>query len=242
MNTYKQEIALTFTQCDMAGVWRPSAILEAMQDAAGIHGAELGFGRETLLQQGLIWIITRLEVEMDRYPRFGETVTVETFPTAARRWFFPRWFLFRDQNGQEVGRAGSLWALLDLNARRMAPPTSVIPLLPDNSALTPPMSLPATCNQVGKVQLEGTYVPQYADLDGNMHVNNVKYLDFCCNALGIDTMRCCCLHRFAINYNKEIVPGQRITTLLGRDGDSFSFSGMEGDVRHFDISGILMPR
>ncbi len=242
MNVFQQEIQLQFTHCDLAGTWRPSAILETMQDMAGIHGTELGFGREAMLKQNLVWVVTRLEVEMDRYPRYGETVHVETFPTINRRCFFPRWFLFKDADGHEIGRAGSLWALLDLSARRMAPPTAVTPLLPDNSGLTPPMSLPATCFQVGKVQVEGLYVPQYADLDVNMHVNNVRYMDLCCNALGIDAMRENWMHRFAINYDKEIVAGQQIKTLLGRDGESFSFSGVEGDQRHFDISGILLPR
>lgn len=242
MNVFQSDFTLQFTQCDLSGAWRPSAVLETMQDVATRHGTELGFGRDALLHKGLVWVITRLEVEMDRYPRLGETVHVETFPTANRRWFFPRWFIFRDAGGQELGRAGSLWALLDVNARRMAPPTAVVPLLPDNSALTPPMALPATCDQVGQVQQEGLFVPQYADLDVNMHVNNVRYLDLCCNALGIDTLRTHWLRRFAVNYDREIVPGQRIRTLLGRDGDRFSFSGAEGDQRHFEISGILLPR
>ena len=38
-----------------------------------------------LLKQNIVWIITRMEVEMSRYPMLGETVTVETFPTPARR-------------------------------------------------------------------------------------------------------------------------------------------------------------
>ena len=32
-----------------------------------------------------------------------------------RRWFFPRYYVFRDEQGQELGRAGSLWALLNLS-------------------------------------------------------------------------------------------------------------------------------
>ncbi len=242
MDLYRMSKELMTTDCDLAGAWRPSGILEAMQDAAGVHGEKLGFGREALLKQGLIWVISRLEVEMDAYPHFGDSVTIETFPTANRRWFFPRWYVFKNSAGEEIGRAGSLWVLLDLKARRMAPPDAVASLIPDNSALSVPMNLPSTCMEVGQVKKENLYIPQYADLDLNMHVNNVKYLDLCCNALGIEMMQRHCLRRFAVNYTQEIRAGQQIRTVLGMDGDLFSFSGLEGDRRHFDISGELMKR
>ena len=36
----------------------------------------LGFGREALSPMGIVWVVTRLEVVMDRYPLIGETVTL----------------------------------------------------------------------------------------------------------------------------------------------------------------------
>lgn len=242
MNVYTQEKLLMTADCDCTGFWRASSILELMQDAAGVHGTMLGFGREALLEHGLVWVISRLEVEMDRYPRFGDKVTVETFPTANRRCFFPRWYVLKDEGGKEIGRAGSLWMLLDFKERKLAPPTLVVPLLPDNSALTPPMPLPSTCRETEGDKQEGLYIPQYADLDLNMHVNNVKYMDLFCNALGVETMQHYCLRRFAVNYAREIRAGQKLRTLLGRDGLECSFSGMEGEERHFDISATLMAR
>lgn len=242
MNVYSQDKLLMTADCDCTGSWRASSILELMQDAAGAHGTMLGFGREMLLEHGLVWVISRLEVEMDRYPHFGDSVRVETFPTANRRCFFPRWYVFKDAENREIGRAGSLWMLLDFKERKMASPALVAPLLPDNSALTPPMPLPSLCGEVGGAKLENLYIPQYADLDLNMHVNNVKYMDLFCNALGIETMQTYCLRRFTVNYIREIRAGQKLRTLLGKDGLECSFTGMEGDERHFDISATLMAR
>ena len=73
----------------------------------------------------------------------------------------------------------------------------------------------------------------------NGHVNNTRYLDWCCNALGIDVMRTHEMRRFAVNYNQEILPGQEVRTVLRHDGNTFSFSGFEGDIRHFDVGGTL---
>ena len=145
---YRHEFVIDTTSCDFLGRWRPSAILEAMQEAAGTHAELLGIGRAALLRQDLVWILTRTEVVMDRYPLFGETVTLETFPAGHRRWFMPRYFRFLDKNGEQIGYAGSLWALLDVNTRRMAAPDPILAYFPDNSDLPAPMGLPALVGEV----------------------------------------------------------------------------------------------
>lgn len=242
MKTYREDVRILTKDCDLTGQWKPSAILEVMQELAGIHGTLIGVGRHALLQKGVVWVLTRVEVVMDRYPKIGDTVSIETFPMPVRRWFFPRYFIFRDEHGEEIGRAGSLWVLLDVNTRKMAKPDICAALMPDNSDLLAPLGLPATVAEVSGTLETGCHIPVYTDLDINGHVNNTKYMDWCCNALGIDTMKASCLSRFDVNYNMEILPGQEIRSELRRLGDEFSFSGFNGDARHFDVGGVLTPR
>ena len=242
MKTYREDVRILTKDCDLTGQWKPSAILEVMQELAGIHGTLIGVGRNALLQQGVVWVLTRVEVVMDRYPKIGDTVSIETFPMPVRRWFFPRYFIFRNEQGEEIGRAGSLWVLLDVNTRKMAKPDICAALMPDNSDLLAPLGLPATVTEVSGTLETDTHIPVYTDLDINGHVNNTKYMDWCCNALGIDTMKENCLSRFDVNYNLEILPGQQIRSELRRLGNDFSFSGFEGDARHFDVGGVLSAR
>lgn len=240
--TYKEEMLLRTCHCDLMGQWRPSAILETMQEMAGMHSELLGVGRNSLIQQGIVWVLTRVEVVMDRYPKVTDQISVETFPMPIRRWFFPRYYIFRDDHGAEIGRAGSLWALLDFKTRKMTKPDMIAHLMPDNSDLLAPLGLPATVTEVSGTLTTGIRRPEYTDLDVNMHVNNTKYMDWCCNALGIDAMKDNCLARFDVNYDMEIRPGQEIRTELRRLGNDFSFCGFEGEQRHFDVGGVLKPR
>ena len=242
MKTYREDLRILTKDCDLTGQWKPSAILEVMQEMAGIHGTLIGVGRNALLKQGVVWVLTRVEVVMDRYPKIGDTISIETFPMPVRRWFFPRYFIFRDEHGDEIGRAGSLWVLLDISTRKMAKPDIAAALMPDNSDLLAPLGLPATVTEVSGTLETATHTPVYTDLDINGHVNNTKYMDWCCNALGIDTMKENCLSRFDVNYNLEILPGQQIRSELRRLGNDFSFSGFEGDTRHFDVGGVLSVR
>lgn len=242
LKTYREDLRLPTKDCDLTGQWRPSAILETMQETAGAHSALLGVGRGALLQKGVVWVLTRVEVVMDRYPKIGDNISIETFPMPVRRCFFPRYFIFRDEHGQELGRAGSLWVLLDVNTRKMAQPDICATLMPDNSDLLAPLGLPATVTEVSGTLETSAHFPVYTDLDVNGHVNNTRYMDWCCNALGIDTMRQHCLSQFDVNFNLEILPGQDIRCQLRRLGNAFSFSGFEGDVRHFDVGGTLRER
>ena len=242
LKAYQEDFRIYSYQTDVANQWRPGAILEVMQEMAGAHAELLGVGRNALMQKNLAWVLTRVEVEMDRYPVSHETVTVETFPMPVRRWFFPRYYVFRDGAGLEIGRAGSLWVLLDFTSRRMSRPDDVARFLPDNSDMIAPLGLPAPVTEVSGTLETATRLPVYTDLDCNQHVNNTKYMDWCCNALGIDTMKTHCLSHFMLNFDAEIRPGQEIRTELRRLGNAFSFCGFHGEKRHFDIGGVLEER
>lgn len=237
--TYTQEFRIASYQADVSARIKPSAILEIMQEMAGAHAEMLDVGRSRLLPMNLAWVLTRVEVRMDRYPVSGEAITVETFPMPNRRVFFPRYFVFRDAQGNQIGCAGSIWVVLDIHTRKMANAAEIAPLLPDNSDLTAPMGMPATVEEIPGEEQESFRSPVYTDLDMNGHVNNTRYLDWCCNELGIDTMRSATMKQFAVNFNQEILPGQEVRTALRREGDRFSFSGFEGDKRHFDVGGML---
>ena len=240
--TYTEDIGIRTLDCDLMGTWRPSAILGCMQEVAGTHSELLGVGRNALLEKDMAWVITRMEVELDRCPHIGETVSMETYPTATRRWFFPRYYLLRDAQGNEFGRAATLWVLLNLKSRRMVQPDAVASLLPDNRDLPMPLGLPAPVTEISGTVETADRVPVYTDLDTNLHVNNTRYLDWACNALGVETMTAYELGRFAVNYNQEVRAGQEVHTVLHRFGTAFSYSGFAGETRLFDVGGVLRER
>ena len=53
LKTYDETFTLRTRDCDLTGKWRPSAILESMQDAAGMHSMLLGCGRDELLKNSM---------------------------------------------------------------------------------------------------------------------------------------------------------------------------------------------
>jgi len=239
---YTQTIVLRTADCDMFGTWRPSAILEVMQETAGIHSAQCGLPRNVLDEMGVAWVISRTRVEMQRLAHAGESLTVETYPTPNRHMFFPRSHIFRDASGEVIGSANSLWVLIDFESRAVVKRDDIAAMLPDNRDLKPAAGMPATVRPLAGETVTGEIIPQFTDMDVNVHVNNTKYLDWCCNALGVSVMQSHCLMRFDVNYEAEIRPGTSIETGLTRQDNRFSFCGKAGDRHHFSIGGELCPR
>lgn len=243
MKTYTEHFLIRSYQADVSSRIRPGAILEIMQEMAGTHANLLGVGGKTLMEKNMIWVLSRVEVSMTRWPMAGETVEVETFPMPNRRMFFPRYYIFRDDKGQTIGTAGSLWLIIDATSRTMCNPGDIAPLLPDNSDLTAPMGLPSTVAAPhGEVStFRSSFTPVYTDFDCNGHVNNTRYLDWCCNALGVDIMRSHTFTSFALNFNREVLAEHELELVLGREGNEFTFAGMYGDVYMFNVGGVMTP-
>ncbi len=240
--SYIETSELRTCQCDLSGEWRPSAILETLQETATTHSNMLGVGRADTLRAGLVWVLSRLRVEMKRLPVIGESVSVETWPTPQRHLFFPRASVIRGPQGEEIGAAMSLWVLMDVETRRIAGNADIAARMPDNTDRPMPLGMPATIRMPEGGAERSVIEPQYADLDLNGHVNNTKYLDWCCNALGIDALRRGRLLRFGVSYEAEIRPGSRVETSLARRDGAFTFCGELEGRRSFAVAGELAPR
>ena len=242
VNTYDETFSLRPRDCDLNEKWRPSAILETMQDVAGAHSILLGCGRDELVKKNIVWVLSRCELHMDRYPAVGEKITVHTFPTPTRICFFPRYYIFTDTRGEMIGKAGSLWLLLDLGTRRMLPPGDVARLIPDNKDLSVPMNLPATVGKLQGEEFVSEYRPVYTDLDVNGHVNNTRYADWLCNTLGIELMTEYEPERIILNYNHEVLPGSVVTLHRILRDQEYRLSGSVEGTTAFEIGGTLRKR
>ena len=240
--TYCEKTLLLSRDCDLGCLWRPSAILTAMQETAGMHSHILGCGRETLVQKGVVWVLTRCEVQMEKEARMGSRLSIETFPMPLRRWFFPRYFVFRDDAGAQVGAAGTLWVLFDLEKRCMVAPGDVAGAIPDNSDLTPPLGVPGPVPRLTGGTLESARTPVYSELDVNGHVNNARYADWLCDALGLEVMREYRVKTMRLSYAAEIRPGQAMELRLTRDGLAYHLTGAHEGKTHFEIGGELEKR
>lgn len=242
VKTLQETMTLRTSDCDLNGVWRLSAVMTEMQDIATRHSELMGCGREALMAENLAWVVSGCRIDMDRYPRIGESLSVETFHMPARHRFFPRFFVFTGADGRPVGRASTLWLLMDLETRRSVPGTQVAERMPDNRDLTAPLPWPGGVSRMEGEPEHLACVPRYADLDTNGHVNNTRYADWLCNALGTARMKAGQIETLTLQYRAEIREDQPLDLQTVVKGETFRFSVCRGDQVFFEAEGRLSPR
>ena len=241
MNYLDLPFTLRISECDLHNAWRPGAVLTELQEAATLHSASLGCSREELLRSGVAWVVARMELRMARYPVSGEALTIRTFHRPVRHRFFPRFFVITDGAGQVIGQASSLWLLMDLETRQSVSADRLPHALPDNSDMPEPIPLPGSVPALDSQETVIPWEALYTDLDPNGHVNNTRYADWLCNALGMETMASRQLQRLIIHFNSEVLPAQPLSLRLRREAEQVQLIGWHGEKAAFEIGAWLMP-
>ena len=170
-------------ECGEDGRATLPTVCNFLQEAASLHAASLGFGKGDFAAAGedISWVLTRMVVKMDRYPRWEDEVTVETFPRGGRKIVAWRDFEVKDAKGGTLGVASSEWMIIDLKTRKIhavpervfaandpanAPVLGLEPFakfrFPEGGSGVPPLHFTAMKSQI--------------DLNG--HVNNVHYINW----------------------------------------------------------------
>jgi acyl-ACP thioesterase len=93
---------------------RLDALARWLQDAAWADVVDSGISDDGL------WILRRMALRVRRFPRFGETPTVETFCTGIAKLWAERTSRVRTEAGAEI-EAVALWVHLDATGTRPRP-------------------------------------------------------------------------------------------------------------------------
>jgi len=91
---------------------------------AGENAKENGFGINVLYSEDLAWVLSRLAIEMYRYPSAEEPFQIETWIEDFTRISTTRNFKIVDAKGEIIGAASSLWCMLDMKTRKAVDLTS----------------------------------------------------------------------------------------------------------------------
>lgn len=155
------------------------ALSRMFQDAATLHSEKVGLGARFLYSRGVTWVLSRLEIEIDRYPRLGDTIEITTWSSGFEGHQGMREYAVFS-GGEKVARGSSIWAFLDLRKKRVTriPEELILPY--ENEERTSFGKRIDLWQAPGRIQPEqATEISlRFSDFDFNGHVNNTVYLNF----------------------------------------------------------------
>lgn len=229
---YKHEISgnIRHHECDARGELKLHCLLDRLQDAAAEHAAILNVGMDELAEMQLIWVLSRLQIHLDRPLTLGEALQVTTYPSGVQRIFAHRCYDLRIA-GKRVGYAGSFWLPVNtvagrpVNARKVLPPE--IMDLPDVEKFFPAMDkLPEI-----SAEICASYKIGAGDVDLNRHLNNAVYARWISDVLGEKfNSQAVRVQEIQLNYLSSGISGETILLRgeIQSDG-SFVVSGEKKD-------------
>ncbi len=239
---YEKQITLLAKDVDFKSRWRTSAVFTAMQEIAEDHVTQVEtLGYFELRKRSIAWVLTRLELLMDRYPLIGEEVRIITWPGETKHSVYPRYFEFCNNKGETLGKAASLWVLMDIEKRAMLSSSQSDAVVITKDAKDPCMPLPKTPRAKTDLPLSETDKhPLFCDIDVNGHVNNAKYIDWLCDLYPLSWHETHILQHLCINYSSEVRPEEALVLQLHAQEMDFSLHDRQEGKPHFTISGEWM--
>lgn len=221
---FRTEIIADIHDVDHNGVVRMSSLMKYIQSAAQTQLTLNGMSYEELRNMKRAFILSRIKLEFTEPVRAYEHITAVTYPCDSRGYSFLRCYAL-EKDGRTIGRAVSMWALIDTDTRSLVRVNDFELGLqthePHSLALTR-FTMPSVIKELG------TYTVNYGDLDQNCHMNNTRYPDMYSNFLPLDGMR---IKSISINYKNEARRGERLRVERadGADGKTYYFRTVRTD-------------
>jgi len=199
-------------ETDTHGNMSITALFNYLQDIASAHAAMLHFGKDDLEKNNRFWVLSRIYAEMDYMPGWDSEVIITTWPRGVDGIFAIRDFEIATVEGERIGGATSAWLMVDRSSRRPQRPDELLVNLGEE--LPPEMSVgrnPAKIHPAEKAEYSSLpFTVRYSDLDINMHVNNVRYIQWALDAYPLDFRMNNEMGSVEVNYISESLPGDEV--------------------------------
>ncbi|TXG61342.1 hypothetical protein EZV62_012705 [Acer yangbiense] len=195
---------------------------------AGLLGDGFGSTPE-MCKKNLIWVVTRMQVMVDRYPTWGDVVQVETWVSGSGKNGMRRDWLIRDcKTGQALTRASSLWVMMNKQTRRLSKlPDEVRGEIEPYFMNSDPI-VDEDGRKLPKLDDNTADFPRWSDLDVNQHVNNVKYIGWILESAPQAILESHELASMTLEYRRECGKDsvlQSLTAVSGTDVGGLVNSG-----------------
>lgn len=209
---------------------RSWVVFDYLQDAAGRHADLLGVGLKQLRKSDLSWVLSRIRIQMDAFPEYGDTIKITTWPSGFDRLFAYRQFeITSAETGKCFGVAGSAWLTLNPENFRPVSPQKYLTGLPQWEYDGEVFFQGETLGKITSPENMGGNMPHRvssAMVDYNRHLNNAYYAMFTEDWLGMKVDSPVRMTALQLNFNGSTGFGEELVC-----------SGVIGENNVFYVSG-----
>lgn len=230
---YEYSYRVGFSQCGADRLLNITSMMDVLQDASVFHSEDLGVGYSRLDPDNLFWVLNYWEINIEEMPELCQKITVGTFPYDFKGCFGYRNFYIKNEAGEYMIKANTLWTLLD--GKSMTPARTPQDIK-DIYVLEPKLDMTYSSRKVvmpevdDRITMDNVIVTSQ-HLDGNGHVNNGQYVKLVISAIestfddreesrrflaGVKNLR--------VDYRKQAMLGDVIVPVVAKTDDGIYVS------------------
>ncbi|XP_050225911.1 palmitoyl-acyl carrier protein thioesterase, chloroplastic-like isoform X2 [Mercurialis annua] len=207
-----------------------------------------GFGAtHGMVRNNLIWVVSKLQVQIDHYPIWGEVVEIDTWVGASGKNGMRRDWLIRSQaTGHIYARATSTWVMMNDKTRRLSKMpeevrAEISPWFIEKQAIKEEVA-----EKITKLDEKARYMisnlkPKRSDLDMNQHVNNVKYVRWMLETIPDQFLESHQLSDITLEYRRECGSADVVQSLSEPDEDGIINTGLKQSNEIPLLNGFSLP-
>ncbi|CAL9774683.1 unnamed protein product [Musa acuminata subsp. burmannicoides] len=179
--------------------------------SSGLASDGFGATHEMSLRK-LIWVVTRINIQVDKYSRWGDVVEIDTWVAASGKNGMRRDWIIRDYSTQQIiTRATSNWVMMNRETRRLSKTPEQVREEVKPFYLDRRVFLYGSCDneKINKLtkdtaeNIRSGLEPRWSDMDVNQHVNNVKYIGWILESVPMNVLEDYHLTSMTLEYRRE---------------------------------------
>lgn len=233
---YTHRYFLTAAQCNPQKEIALPALVQHIIEVATEHADILGVGYSRLKEDHNLWVLSRIAIDMDHYPRMHEHYSLTTWIEGYNRHFSERNFEIRGEDDQVIGYALTIWVAINMDTRRPADLSGIASIAYTVSDRPCPIDRIQKIRPVDTPQISNDYVFQVSDIDFNRHVNSTRYIELIIDQLDLPTLDTYFISRFEIVYQHEAHFDEQVRVI-----SSFGEEALTTEIRD-DAKTMCMSR
>ncbi|XVF08670.1 hypothetical protein REPUB_Repub07fG0022800 [Reevesia pubescens] len=211
--------------------------------SSGLAGNGFGATREMSLRK-LIWVVTRINIQVERYSCWGDVVEIDTWVDAAGKNAMRRDWIIRDYYTHEIiTRATSTWVIMNHETRRLTKIPNqvrqeVIPFYLNRIAIAEEKNDVEKIDKLTDENTERTrsgLEPRWSDIDANQHVNNVKYIGWILESVAMNVLEDYNLTSMTLEYRRECRQSNLLESLTSSTANVTEDSNNSSSNRKADL-------
>lgn len=177
---YEMKRRVTYSQVGSNLLVDAAMLTYFFQDCTLFHSDSIGKGIVNLENNQKAWFLSSWQIEIDRYPRYGETITVKTWPHEFKGLYGYRNFEILDEQGCSLVKANSIWIFMDVSTLR---PVKATQEDIQGYDMSPALDMEYAPRKISILEDADTIkrmdaIPVKKQfIDSNFHVNNGRYVE-----------------------------------------------------------------